>query len=55
MSWGNARTLRKVISIAQKREAEGITVALSALELYEDGSHRISGDAILLHALPGVR
>lgn len=37
MSRGNARTLRKVIPIAQKREADGITIALSALELYEGG------------------
>ena len=37
MSRGNARTLRKVIPIAQKREAGGITIALSALELYEGG------------------
>lgn len=37
MSGGNARTLRKVIPIAQKRVAGGITVALSALELYEAG------------------
>lgn len=37
MSLGNARTLRKVIPIAQRREANGITVALSALELYEGG------------------
>lgn len=37
MSQGNALTLRKVLPIAQKREADGITVALSALELYEGG------------------
>lgn len=37
MSRGNARTLRTVVPIAQKCEAGGLTVALSALELYEDG------------------
>ena len=37
MSRSNARTLRKVVPIAQRREAGGITVALSALELYEGG------------------
>jgi len=37
MSRSSARTLRKVIPIAQGREAGGITVALSALELYEGG------------------
>lgn len=37
MSRGNACTLRKVVPIAQRREAGGITVALSALELYEGG------------------
>ena len=35
MSRGNASTLRKVVPIAQKHEAGGITVALSALELYD--------------------
>lgn len=34
---GNANTLRVVIPIAEKREVGGITVALSALEIYEDG------------------
>jgi hypothetical protein len=37
VSRSNARTLRKVVPIAQCREAGGITVALSALELYEGG------------------
>lgn len=37
MSRSNARTLRKVVPIAQRRDAGGITVALSALELYEGG------------------
>ena len=37
MSRSNARTLRKVVPIAQRREADGITIALSALELYEGG------------------
>jgi hypothetical protein len=37
MSRSNARTLRKVVPIAQRREVGGITVALSALELYEGG------------------
>lgn len=37
MSRGNANTLRQVVPIAQSREVGGITVALSALELYEDG------------------
>ena len=37
MSRSNARTLRKVVPIAQRRGAGGITVALSALELYEGG------------------
>ena len=37
MSRSNARTLQKVVPIAQRREAGGITVALSALELYEGG------------------
>jgi hypothetical protein len=37
VSQSNARTLRKVVPIAQRREAGGITVALSALELYEGG------------------
>lgn len=37
MSRGNARTLRKVIPVAQRREAGSIMVALSALELYEGG------------------
>lgn len=37
MSRGNARTLRKVVPIAQKREVGGITVALSALELFDGG------------------
>lgn len=37
MDSGNASTLRKVVPIAQRREAGGITVALSALELYEGG------------------
>lgn len=37
MSRSNARTLRKVVPIAQRREAGGITVALSALEIYEGG------------------
>jgi hypothetical protein len=37
MSRSNALTLRKVVPIAQRREAGGITVALSALELYEGG------------------
>lgn len=37
MSRSNACTLRKVVPIAQRREAGGVTVALSALELYEGG------------------
>lgn len=37
MSQGNARTLRKVVPIAQKREVRGIMVTLSALELYHGG------------------
>lgn len=37
MSRGNARSLRKVVPIAQKREVGDIVVALSALELYEGG------------------
>lgn len=37
MSRGNARTLSRVIPIAQRREAGGVTVALSALELFEGG------------------
>lgn len=38
MSRGNARTLRKVVPVAQKHEAGGIAVALSVLELYHGGS-----------------
>jgi hypothetical protein len=49
MSRSNARTLKKVVPIAQGREARGITVALSALELYEGGGgvlrYLISHDA----------
>ena len=37
MSRSNACTLRKVVPIAQRREAGGVTVALSTLELYEGG------------------
>lgn len=37
MSWSNAHTLRKVVPIAQRRGSGGVTVALSALELYEGG------------------